>query len=214
MTRQLVFARYGGAILVAVVSLTVNAVDVAAGHEPSRPKVSAVGNGASRPAPTCHAWAAATRHANVKVGENARRDVTIRALARACNVIPEQLRRAAGEVQRVKDPKEGARILATAASEVLGAGCAVTEPLADARNVASMCPLPPPPSDFPYRLEQQELMQLGAVDYLILNVMMRSLIAANQFDESAQLVILDFTLSAEINREDSQKREGRHHRRP
>ena len=57
-------------------------------------------------------------------------------------------------------------------------------------------------------------MQLGAVDYLILNVMLRSLIAANQFDESAQLVILDFTLSAEISREDSQKREERRHRRP
>jgi hypothetical protein len=57
-------------------------------------------------------------------------------------------------------------------------------------------------------------MQLGAVDYLILNVMLRSLIAANQLDESAQLVILDFTLSAEINREDSQKREERRHRRP
>jgi hypothetical protein len=57
-------------------------------------------------------------------------------------------------------------------------------------------------------------MQLGAVDYLILNVMLRSLIAANQFDESAQLVILDFTLSAEISREDSQKREERCHRRP
>jgi hypothetical protein len=44
--------------------------------------------------------------------------------------------------------------------------------------------------------------------------MLRSLIAANQFDESAQLVILDFTLSAEISREDSQKREERCHRRP
>jgi hypothetical protein len=192
----------------------VSAVDVAAGQEPSRSKVPAAGNVSPGPTPTCHAWAAATRRASVKVGENARRDVTIKALARACNVIPEQLRRAAGEVQKVKDPREGARILATAASEVLGEGCAVDEPLADARNLASTCPLPPPPSDFPYRLEQGELMQLGAVDYLILNVMLRSLIAANQFDESAQLVVLDFTLSAEINREDSQKREERRHRRP
>jgi hypothetical protein len=214
MTRHHVFARNGGAIVVAVVTLILNAVDVAAGHEPSRSKVPAAGNGPSGPAPTCHAWAAATRRANVKVGENARRDVTIRALARACNVIPEQLRRAAGEVQRVKDPREGARILATAASEVLGEGCAVAEPLDDARKVASTCPLPPPPSELPYRLEQAELMQLGAVDYLILNVMLRSLIAANQFDESAQRVILDFTLSAEISREDSQKREERRHRRP
>ena len=183
MTRHHLFARYGGAILVAVVSLIVTAVDVAAGHEPSRPKVPAVGNGASRPAPTCHAWAAATRRTNINVDENARRDATIKALARACNVIPEQVRRAAGEVQRIKDPREGARILATAASQVLGEGCAVAEPLADARNVASTCPLPPPPSELPYRLEKAELMQLGAVDYLILNVMLRSLIAANQFDE-------------------------------
>ena len=213
MTKHHLFARYGGAILVAVVSLIVTAVDVAAGHEPSRPKVPAVGNGASRPAPTCHAWAAATRRTNINVDENARRDATIKALARACNVIPEQVRRAAGEVQRIKDPRGRAD---PRHGRIPGAWRRVrrcAEPLADARNVASTCPLPPP-SELPYRLEKAELMQLGAVDYLILNVMLRSLIAANQFDEAAQLVILDFTLSAEINREDSQKREERRRRRP
>lgn len=56
-------------------------------------------------------------------------------------------------------------------------------------------------------------MRLGAVDYLILNTMMRSLIAANAFDESAKFLILAFTLSAEINRDDFQKREERRHRR-
>jgi hypothetical protein len=113
----------------------------------------------------------------------------------------------------MKDPTERAAILGTAASASLGEGCAITDPLANALTVARTCPLPPLPSTFPFRLEEGELVRLGAVDYLILNVMLRSLIAANQFDESAQLVILNFTLSAEINRDDSQQREERRHLR-
>jgi hypothetical protein len=183
MSRHHVSPRHGGAILVAVVGLIVGA------------------------------WVAATRRATDKVGENSCRDVTIKALTQACSAIPEQLRRAAGEVQGMKDPTERAAILGAAASAALGEGCAIADPLVNALRVARACPLPPLPSTFPFRLEEGELVRLGAVDYLILNVMMRSLIAANQFDESAQLVISNFTLSAEINREDFQKRAERRNRR-
>ena len=113
----------------------------------------------------------------------------------------------------MKDPTERAAILGTAASAALGEGCAISDPLANALTVARTCPLPRLPSTFPFRLEEGELVRLGAVDYLILNVMMRSLIAANQFDEPAQRVILAFTLSAEINRKDFRGREERRNRR-
>jgi hypothetical protein len=69
-----------------------------------------------------------------------------------------------------------------AASAALGEGCAITDPLANVITVARTCPLPPLPSTFPLRLEEGELVRLGAGDYPILNVMMRSLIAANRDD--------------------------------
>ena len=109
----------------------------------------------------------------------------------------------------MKDPTERAATLGTAASEALGEGCAIADPLINALTVARTCPLPPFPSTFRFRLEEGELVRLGAVDYLILNVMMRSLIAASEFDEAAKSLILEFTLSAETNRDDLQKRDGR-----
>ena len=187
--------------------------DVAVAHEPSKSKAPPTGSGPAGAAPTCHAWVAATRRANDKVGENSCRDVTVKALAQACSAIPEQLRRAAGQVQGMKDPTERAAILGTAASAALGEGCAINDPLVNALTVARTCPLPPLPPTFQFRLEEGELVRLGAVDYLILNIVTRSLIAANQFDESAQLVILNFTLSAEISREESLRRAERRQRR-
>ena len=44
--------------------------------------------------------------------------------------------------------------------------------------------------------------------------MMRSLIAAKEFDEAAQLLILEFTLSGEINRDDHLERVARRNREP
>ena len=52
-------------------------------------------------------------------------------------------------------------------------------------------------------------MFIRAADYLILNAMIRSLVAANQFDESVERLILQFTLSAQINGEDFKEREER-----
>lgn len=75
--------------------------------------------------------------------------------------------------------------------------------------VARTCPLPSLPPTFRFRLDEGELAELDAVDDLILNVMMRSLITANEFDESAQALMLEFTLSAEINRDDFQQRHER-----
>jgi fumarate hydratase class II len=213
MTEHRVSARPAGATLIAVVGLIVGAAAVAAGHESSKSKMPPIERRFDGAGQTCHAWVASTRHANHKVGENGTRDVTIKALAQACSAVPEQLRRAAGEVQEMKDPIERAAMLGTAASAALGEGCAVADPLVNALMVARTCPLPPLSSTFHFQLKEEELVRLGAVDYLLLNVIMRSLIAANEFDEPAKFLILEFTLSAEINRDHYfQKREQRRHR--
>ena len=192
---------HGGAILVAVAGILAGAVGAAAAREPSTSK-----GGAEQ---TCHAWVAATNRANDKAGENRTHDVTIKALAQACSAIPGQLRRASGDAQKMKDETERAATLGTAAYAALGAGCSIADPHANALTVEHTCPLPSLPPTFRFQLEQGELARLGAVDYLILNVMMRSLIAANALDESAKVLLLEFTLSAEVNREEFQKREER-----
>src|SRR5579871_6323374 len=188
MTRHHVYRRRGPAALVAVVLAIGCLCDSAAANETSKGKGSPPGGGSGGDLPTCHAWAVATSRANEKVGENRCRQVTIKALAHACAAIPESLRRAAGEVQDVKDPAARARILATTASAALGEGCTAPEPLADARKVANTCPLPSLPSSPTFRLDE-ELMFMRAADYLILNAMIRSLVGANQFDESIERLI-------------------------
>jgi hypothetical protein len=95
---------------------------------------------------------------------------------------------------------------ANAAAAILGDGCSVTEPLADARKLASTCPLPP---NLGFRLDESMLMDIRAVDYAVLNAIPRSLKTANQYDESAERMILNFALSAQIFGEDFRKREGR-----
>jgi hypothetical protein len=205
--------RHGFAILVAVAGLLASAVGAAAALEPSNAK-GATPRGDPRGAEqSCHAWVVATNRANGKAGENRTHDVTVNALGQACRSIPEQLRRASGEAQKMKDQTERAATLGTAASAALGAGCSVADPHANAVTVARTCPLPSLPPTFRFRLDEGELARLGAVDYLILNVMMRSLIAANALDESAKVLLLGFTLSAEISREDYQKRAERRHAR-
>jgi hypothetical protein len=206
-----VFPGRGGAILVAGLAL----VAVASGaHEPAKSKAPAAAGAPVGTAPTCHAWVAATHRANEKAGAKASREVTIKALAQACSAIPEQVRRAAGQIQGMKDPAERAAILGEAVSAVLGEGCLFTDPLANALTVSRNCPLPPLPSTFRYRLEEGELLRLGAVDYLIINLMLRNLRAGNQLDESAQYLILEFTLSAQLARDDYLKRAERRQRRP
>jgi len=204
-----VFPGRGGAILVASVALVAGVAGV---PEPANSKVPAAASAPASAAPTCHAWVAATRRANEHVGEKASREITIKALARSCSAIPEQVRRAAGQIQGMKDPTERAAILGAAASAALGEGCPFTDPLANALTVSRTCPLPPLPSTFRYRLDEGELLRLGAVDYLIINVMLRSLLAGNQLEESAQYLILEFTLSAQLARDNYLKRAQRRSR--
>ena len=192
-------------LLVAVAEITC-ALDLAVAGQVSPAKVLPVHAGSEKPAPTCSAWAARTVHGADNLPEQKWRDVTIKALAEPCIAIPGQLRHAAVQVRAVKELSQRARILANAAAAILGDGCSVTEPLADARKLASTCPLPP---NLGFRLDEPMLMDIRAVDYAVLNAILRSLKTANQYDESAERMILNFALSAQIFGEDFRKREDR-----
>jgi len=67
--------------------------------------------------------------------------------------------------------------------------------LGDARKLAEACPLP---ANLRFRLDEPALSDIRAVDYALLNAMLRALISANKFDDEAERVMLNFALSAQI----------------
>lgn len=192
--------------LLAAVAVTTCGHHIAVAGQVSSAKVPPAHRQSEKPALTCSAWAARIVRGADNLPEQKWRDVTIKALAESCIAIPDQLRSAAAQVRAVKEPSQRARILANAATAILGDGCSVTEPLADARKLASTCPLPP---NLGFRLDESMLMDIRAVDYVVLNAMLRSLKTANQYDEPVERMILNFALSAQIFGEDFRKREGR-----
>jgi hypothetical protein len=65
-----------------------------------------------------------------------------------------------------------------------------------------------------FRLSDIELGDIRAVDYVLLNAMARSLQAAKAYDESAQRLMMDFTLSAGLRGERANRaKRGKAHRR-
>jgi len=153
--------------------------------------------------PSCKVWSAGTAKGADRRPEAEWRDWTIVALADSCEAIPVELRKAAALVRTVKDRKQRAEIMSEAATAVLGPGCRVADPLADARKLAETCPLPP---NLRFRLDEPTLAAIRAGDYALLNAMLRALINANEFDEEAERVMLNFALSAEILGDDDRTR--------
>ncbi len=59
------------------------------------------------------------------------------------------------------------------------------------------------------RLDDSMLSDIRAVDYGLLNAMLKALIGANEYGDAAERVMLNFTLSAQILGEDARTREER-----
>lgn len=95
----------------------------------------------------------------------------------------------------MKDRARRAQILAKGALVVLGTTCPIPEPLADARKLAAACPLPP---NLRFRLDDSMLSDIRAVDYGLLNAILKALIGASEYGDAAERVMLNFTLSAQI----------------
>jgi len=153
--------------------------------------------------PPCGLWSARTARGADKRSVAQWRDWTIMALADACDAIPVRLREAASRVRTIKDSRQQAEVLSGATTAILGPGCDVTDPLDDSRRLAKTCPLPP---DLRFRLDEPTLSDIRAVDYAVLNAMLRALISANKFDEEAERVMLNFALSAQVLGEQNNSR--------
>jgi hypothetical protein len=156
--------------------------------------------------PTCRSWAEQTNRAADRLPESRWRDVIVRSLGRSCSAIPAPLRLAAGRLGSTKDASQDAIALAKATNEVLGDACVVQSPSDDARAIAARCPLPP---DQPFKLDESMLLDIRAGDYAVLNVLLKSLKEAKQYDEATERVLQNFTLSAQILGESARKRGAR-----
>ena len=155
-----------------------------------------------RPVRSCAAWTSQVLRDHDAGNRNTWRDVTIRSLPSACDAVPEGIRAAAARASTAKDATERSRILAAAVTSSLGNGCSIADPLADARQLAKACPLP---KGLRFQLDEPVLMDLRAVDYGLTLALARGFMSTGAYDDAAERVILDFTLSAQIFGEDFRK---------
>ena len=160
--------------------------------------------------PTCKEWIARTTRAANKVGELKWHGVIVAALRDACTAIPAGLQAAAARATSINDREERARILAQAAQAVLGPACTVPDPLSDARRLAAACPLP----RAEFKIDDEPLADMRAVDYALLNALQKSLVEANEYDALAEQLLRYFTLSASLLGEEQRKREAGKKARP
>jgi hypothetical protein len=159
---------------------------------------------------TCHPWRARTIARLERLPEQKWRDAIISSLGDApCASLPTELRRAARAIRLRSNTTRADRLLADAASAILGPSCRVPDPASDAVALAPACPLP---LGLGFRLSDIELGDIRAVDYVLLNAMASSLQAAKEYDESGQRLMMDFTLSAGLRGERAKqaKREKAH----
>jgi hypothetical protein len=167
------------------------------------PAVSAGGQGhPARAEVSCRSWMARTLEAADRMPEQRWRDTIVASLDRSCAAIPAVLRQASARTRTTHDPMERGRLLAVASEAVLGRGCVTRQPLADARAIAAICPLPDRPE---FRLQAGVLLDLRAVDYLVVNAVVRSLIDAGEYGAEGERLFLYFTLSAALQGEGSRR---------
>jgi hypothetical protein len=151
---------------------------------------------------SCSAWTSRILRDDDAGNQRTWRDVTIRSLAQACDAVPETIRTAAARANGTKDAYEQFRILAAAATASLGGRCSIADPVADARQLAKACP---PPKGLRFRLDESVLTDIRAVDYGVLLVLLQSLMSAGEYNDAAERVVLNFTLSAQFFGEDFRK---------
>jgi hypothetical protein len=171
------------------------------------PAVGAGGQG--RPARgevSCRSWMARTLADADRIPEQRWRDTIVASLERSCAAIPAVLRQASARTRTTHDAMERGRILAVASETVLGRGCVTRQPLADARAIAAICPLPDRPE---LRLQASVLVDIRAVDYLVVNAVVRSLIEAGEYGAEGERLFLYFTLSAALQGEGPKRHQGR-----
>lgn len=141
----------------------------------------------------CDAWFEVTRKKIESEPVHRWRDVAIAAVARACGSVPASLRSAAAEYGKARSEEAKTQALARGAATVLKANCLVSTPDEFADALVTTCPLPigeersPSPTAFGF---------MRAAEYVFLNALMTSLMAADAYTDTAHRIVLDFVLSA------------------
>jgi hypothetical protein len=161
---------------------------------------------AQRPASvatTCNAWLTKTLKAADRLPEQKWRDWIIASLARSCSAIPEGIREASVRFRASKDSRQRAQMLADASQAVLGPRCLVGDPFQDAQALAAACPLPDRPE---FKLKAEALEDIQAVDYAVVNAVVRSLLDAGEYSKGGERLFLYFTLSATLRGEEARGR--------
>ena len=159
--------------------------------------------GVGKPAAAaCRTWLAQTVVRVEKLPEQKWRDTIVSAVADSCDALPEALRKAARDVQTIKQGARRDRLLADAAAGVLGSRCSVADPASDAVALATACPMPARPE---LQLAGAVLKDVRAVDYAVMNALASKLLAAQQYDAYAERLMMDFALSAGLRGEQARK---------
>jgi hypothetical protein len=144
------------------------------------------------PSPTCDGWLKRTLKAVESSSIPRHRDIVVSAVARACAAVPESLRTAAAGYAKASSEQARARTLADGAATVLKDTCPTSDPLATAESLVAACPLPGPGE----KAHPAVLGRMRAADYLFLNALMTSLIAAHAYSPTAYRIVLEFIISS------------------
>jgi hypothetical protein len=148
--------------------------------------------------PACDTWLKRTLKAVEASSTLRHRDTVVLAVTHACIAVPEGLRAAAVSYKKARTEKTKAQILADAATAVLQHRCSASDPLGTAEGLVAECPLPGPGE----KAHPAVLGRMRAADYLFLNALMTSLIAADKYDATAYRIVLEFIVSsAELGEE-------------
>jgi hypothetical protein len=141
----------------------------------------------------CDAWIERTRTRIEAKPVGWWRDMTISAVARGCDDLPASLRSAAANYGQARSDEARAEALARGAATVLKANCLVNTPTDFADSLVARCPLPIGEERRP---SPQALGFMRAGEYLFLNALITSLIAADAYTDTAHRIVLDFVLSS------------------
>jgi hypothetical protein len=144
----------------------------------------------------CERWLKLTLRSVESSSISRHRDIVVAAVAHACVGVPEALQAAAANYAKVSSEKTKAQVLANGAAAVLKDRCPKIDPLAAAETLVEACPLPGPGE----KAHPAVLGQMRAADYLFINALMTSLIAANEYSPTAYRILLEYIISsAQLN---------------
>lgn len=145
------------------------------------------------PSKNCDAWIEGARKKIESKPVHRWRDEAIAAVARACDDVPASLRLAAAAYGKARSDEARSQALAHGAATVLKANCLVSAPDDFADSLVATCPLPIGEERRP---SPKALGFMRAAEYVFLNALMTSLMAADAYTDTAHRIVLDFVLSS------------------